>query len=697
MKKISKLIAVILSSAALLISLTERVSAAPVTTAICDNSNELQQVYSDVGHLQFNVAAGSNINSKGDRGYSHVESMAKYEKSHNTKLLGNSSGGYLDGSNNEGGEILKAYLIIETSTVDYSLPDYPITFVSGSTGQKMETKVHYYNYTEFFSQGNERRMGWIDCTDFIKQNGYGWYYCCNIPYNTDGASWNSDQFAGWKLIVIEENYDLPMRMLKLKIGCQNIMGEGESASIVVNGGGIRTARINDVTGQFLFGMAGADPGDIQANSIQYACDSVDSEKDLNYKTFSTVNGVRTEKNPLTFISSRNGIPLATESRFENPVYFKDGKYSTMNENGSFQAGSGDLELLDISTTSGFYHNVSLDRDKTMVGFQFKTVTDCALMTDVMGIAVDIDVPSYDHECTISYDKDSNQFIVDGVLSNITDLYDVGISSPEFVFQYDKDLTVTSYEARITSLYEDDSARVERILSHGEMVLDKGQRMITFKISGLDKGQKDSGINKKNDIFYYRITMSVNTVRDYYENQTYINGSLVSSGTDTGLYLNKLAARLMKNSLDGVITKKSLSGKIIWEDSSDENHMRPKTVKVSLCMDSVAISGIDITGSGNIWEYSFDDLDIYKTLDYQYEYEALIKEEYDGYDVSYNGSDILFRLKEKHIPTNNVLEDSVSLLEKAITDMTPFGLNLHSISEAYGVFDEIEEGFKNSIN
>lgn len=667
---------------------------AAVTTSTSVNTNQLTEVESLVGHYQFNVAAGSNINSKGDRGYSHVDSMKTFEKNHSNKLLGNSSGGYLDGVYNNGGSIYKAYLIIESSTVDFSLADYPITFVSGTTNNKMETKVEYYCFDTTYSSGNERRSGYIDVTDFVKKNGYGWYYVCNIPYCTDGADWNSDQFAGWKLVVVEENYDVPMRMLKLNIGSQNIMSTGSTSSITISGEGIKTSRTKDITGQFLFGMAGADPSAEQNNSILYACS--DKKDEYDYKTITTKSGVRTPINPLVFISSRNGNPLNTESNFENPVYFDGKDFISTNKNGSYQTGAGDLELLDINTSSEFYHDVKLDKDKSFVTFKFETVTECALMTSVLGLAVDIDVPDYDNQCNITYDKEKNEFTIEGVLSNNSELYDIGIISPVFTFDYDPNLTVSNYEARITTLVSDDSAKLERVLNNAEIKVDKENSLIKFNINGTQKDKKISPMNLRNDVLYYKIVLIPSSVLDYYDNTIYIDGTLFSSGTDTELYLDKIAAKTIRNSLEGIVTKRNLSGKIIWNDDDDVNAYRPKNVEVSLCMDSVPIDTIDITGRGNIWEYSFNDLSIYKTLDYQYDYEALIKTVYDHYTVSYDGIDITFNLEQKYVPKNTVLENSIKLSEKVISDITLLNLDLTSINNNYGITKKIEDNYIEKI-
>ena len=671
-------------------------SSAAVTTSISNNSNELVEVENLIGHYQFNVAAGSNINSKGDRGYSHVSSMKTYEKDHSSKLKGNSSGGYLDGSYNDGGSIVKAYLVIETATKDYSLPDYPITFVAGSTNNKMETKVEHYCFDTTYSSGNERRAGYIDVTDFVKKNGYGWYYVCNIPYNMEYTTIGSDQFAGWKLIVVEENFDIPMRMLKLKIGSQNIIGQKQTSMISVSGEGIKTTRTGDVTGQFLFGMSGADPsGEIQANSVMYSCSDSEEEDKKEYKSFSTKSNVRTVINPLNFISSRNGIPLQSESIFENPVYFNNGNFVQTNTNGSYLSGSGDLELLDISPSSEYYHDVKLDGDRNVVSFKFETVTDCALMTSVLGIAVDIDVPVYENEYTINYDKEKNEFYVEGTLHNVTQLYDVGLLNPTFVFSADKNLTISSYSARITTMAEDDSAKFERKLSGSDLLYDKKENTLTFNILGCSANNKKSAMNTKSDTLYYNITLVPKSINDYYDNFTYINGTLFSSGTKTDLNLTKLSAKNTRNSLTGIVTKRNLGGKIIWNDNNDEHSFRPQTVEVSLCMDSVAIDTVKISGRGNIWEYSFDDLNIYKTFDYSYDYEALIKKEYEHYVVSYDETtnDITFSLEEKHIPENNIVADYTKKTENIIKDMSLKNIDLNGICEAYDITSDMFNTYK----
>lgn len=690
-----KKILCILTALAILIPVAIPVKVEAVTTAVSINTNKLTEVESLVGHYQFNIAAGGNINAHGDRGYSHVEEMASFEKDHSKKLLGNSSGGFLDGSTNTDGSIYKAYLVIETSTIDYSLPDYPITFVAGNTNKKLESKVEYYCFTETYSSGNERRSGYIDVTDFVKENGYGWYYVCNIPYTTDGADLPSDQFAGWKLIVIEENYDVPMRMLKLNLGCQNIMGAGQNSTITVSGEGIRTAMINDVTGQFLFGMAGADfHPSTQSNKIAYADVNNQDELKEGYKTFTTKSGIRTLLNPLAFMSARNGNPLQMKASFENPVYFDKKNYSSEHKNGSYLAGAGDLELLDINSSSEYYHDVKIGKGKNIVSFQFETVADCALMTSVLGIAVDIDVPEYKQTYDMTYADE--KFTLEGSIENITELFNVGVVGAKFNVAHDKDMTVTNFEARLTSLLEDDSAKYEKKLTLDDITVDKNAGVVSFNVNGLLSREEESDKNVKNDTLFYKIEFSPTAVKEEYSTDMYITGNLYSSGKDTGLYLDKIAITNLKSGLDGIIIKKNFSGKIYWNDESNKEKKRPQTIEVSLCTDSVPVKTIPITGNGDIWEYSFDNLNIYKDLDYTYQYDTIIKKEYEGYEIQYDGSDVIFNLKEKYVPEETFSKEYINISASIACDGLLYGVDLSNIFNGYGIYRDINQQFKEAV-
>lgn len=95
-----------------------------------------------IGRYQFNIAAGSNLNSAVSRELGHSLAVKKYEKDHTVTMLGNSSGGYLDGSYNADGNIYKAYLVIETSEDGGELSQYPITMISNNN--TIEEKIDYY-------------------------------------------------------------------------------------------------------------------------------------------------------------------------------------------------------------------------------------------------------------------------------------------------------------------------------------------------------------------------------------------------------------------------------------------------------------------------------------------------------------------------------------------------------------------------
>lgn len=347
------------------------------TDVVFNNSKKLEKVDNLIGHYQFNIVAGSSYNSKAAQ-YSHVSSMKQYEVNHSSTMFGNSSGGYLSGEYNKNGTIYKAYLVLEsssdgsynTTTQSYDdmngLQNYPVTLV----GEKsvLTTKVDHYNYIK----KNSRRVGYIDITQFIKENGYGWYYVCNVPYDKTNHKSGVDVFADWKIIVIEENPNIPIRLLSLSIGC--VAASKNGTAMTINGEGIQTASDGNITGQLLYSIAGADPTpSTQKNWVQYGC-----SKDLivdtsNFKDILTTSGIRSQKNPLVFIYSRNGIPLSsmgyTKSEYTKYPYFIPETCSYVKEQPTsgnyYLVDAADLELIDVDGNSN-YHNVIFDNSAKSV-------------------------------------------------------------------------------------------------------------------------------------------------------------------------------------------------------------------------------------------------------------------------------------------------------------------------------------------
>ena len=137
-------------------------------------------------------------------GVSHVSICSPYEKAYNTDFTGNSSGSYLDGSYaGDNSSIYKAYLVYVLSAYSGNIAtagDVPITLLYAGENKTItagiESAPQYYYYTP----AHLTATGWIDVTDFVKENGYGWYYCCNIPYNMTSGG---DNFSCWRLVVIE--------------------------------------------------------------------------------------------------------------------------------------------------------------------------------------------------------------------------------------------------------------------------------------------------------------------------------------------------------------------------------------------------------------------------------------------------------------------------------------------------------------
>lgn len=119
-------------------------------------------------------------------------------------------------------------------------------------------------------------MGYIDITDFVKDEGYGMYYCVNIPfvygYSYDDVIYHGyleyDRYASWDIVVVEEDDTLPIRELNLKIGLANTRSteaEPKEYNIKIGNNGVKSKSQGQVNGQILYALDGVDrtPGNVK--------------------------------------------------------------------------------------------------------------------------------------------------------------------------------------------------------------------------------------------------------------------------------------------------------------------------------------------------------------------------------------------------------------------------------------------------
>ena len=407
-------------------------------------SSTLVNVEDIIGRYQFNyTGAGTYFDENNcwtNTGYSHTSICSQYEQTQGS-FPGNSSGGYLDSSYNEGGEIYKAYLVASMTTgKSASVGDYPITLLYAGEDNKI-IKAGVKSKFEYIYYPNEvDAVGWIDVTNFIKENGYGWYYGVNIPFIKHGG----DDFSSWKLVVIEKNSNTPIRKLVLNFGNKQISG-GQSATLAASGTNITSKKSDKVTGQLLFSESNIDPTNANGDVIEYSMDGSD------FKKITTKNGLRTEATPLTMVMSRNGNPIKNYVNWNTHYYYTyafnsrhNAIYSTT-DNSYPEATGNDMELLDITKYTD-NHNVVFSNDKPAVYLRMSSIS-YVLYTEILGICFDIDVPTFEGNQSTKINNSSSVTIT-GKTINTTKVDGVTSSNGKLTVYLDKGLDAKSATATI---------------------------------------------------------------------------------------------------------------------------------------------------------------------------------------------------------------------------------------------------------
>lgn len=548
-KKFIKIIIAVLTFAfALSLQLSIGYTDVEAATVIKDSSDSLKKVESLVGHYQFNMAAGSSWNALGyayswQGEYSHTNKCAAYEKNWSPTMKGNSSGSYLDSKYNRNGKIYKAYLVIESASDgscnasnetynnDAGMQNYPVTIV-GPKSMEEKTITHYN-----FTTNNFRRSGWVDVTDFVQQNGYGWYYVCNVPFDEANIHAGADAFAGWKLIVIEENPDIPVRMLSLALGC--VQQSTEGITMTINGDGIQTSQNGVVNGQLLYSIAGADPGPYQRNWVEYGCS--DTLNVSNFHNITTKSNIRSAVNPLIFCYSRNGIPLSSigyiDQKYARYSWYTPAPYAVYTKDmgsGSYIPDASDIELIDVNGSNEF-HNIKFDNEAKSVAIRFK-VNNVSLIGDILGISADIDTPSFASSQTTTNINNSDGLTtgatIKGKFLNTTTASNVELSKADLVFNIDDGLDVSSYEV---ILYSSSSDSTGTKLSG---TYDKDKHTLTFK---------NANARATGSSIQYKITCTKNsTKKAEFNNSAKLSGYYVNNGVETNMYVDGIGFATSKS-------------------------------------------------------------------------------------------------------------------------------------------------------
>lgn len=385
----------------------------PAPTII--NKEEMKNVYQTVGKYQLNYCGTSNgFSEDGDpwrysihTGFSHLEALKEIEDDHCYNADWKNSGGSklenvsrLDKENIE-----KAYLTIEYNWGNervngYPVAQYPVTLVYGGNEEKGKVQpgsVQEFSMSEYItSDFNNNSFGYVDITEYIRKYGYGWYYCCNVPFRN-----NSDASADWKIVVVEKNENLHNRLIKLTFGKVVNTNRNAWSTISVSGDGIRTLQDQSkpVTGQFLYNISNSDVHD--CGKVQISADG-SNEK---FRDVVAVNGNRTANSPLNMLKTRNTVPIAQEVNYPYPATYNDR-----------QLVGSDVELLDIDGSTAV-HNITLEHNASEVALRFNPVP-CWLVTNMLGIAVDVDISAGDVTIQNTKNEGGKTIQVSGTTRNL---------------------------------------------------------------------------------------------------------------------------------------------------------------------------------------------------------------------------------------------------------------------------------------
>ncbi len=298
-------------------------------------------------------------------------------------VLAQPSGGSTD-------NVVAAYLVVAAtqhasfrsgaSGANYPLSNYGVG-IKGPAGAIR----HYYPQYLFIDNPNFARVScFFDVTDFVKNQGYGTYTGINIPSTPMGDDKSgSDYFGAWKLIVVERDAGLPVRMVRLMLGGTSVV-RGGAASAVISGNGLSIA--SNPTGEVVVSMDGTD---------------IDSNQSLNLAA-----GTGGSPAKVRYLAEDGTTLFPADHFFRFRIFNKDadvqtspGASSTGAAYAPFPAGTPiyntDLSLVDLNRLrfGDASDNKVLAGGENGVKATVST-SDAPTLLSALGLAADILVPEF---------------------------------------------------------------------------------------------------------------------------------------------------------------------------------------------------------------------------------------------------------------------------------------------------------------
>ncbi len=521
----------------------------------------------------------------------------------NLLVRGNSSAGKLE-QQNSNDKIYKAYLVIsnEEKYGHKLLKEYPITLI-GPNGKYIETKIE--NVRE--CTGTDRYAGFMDVTEFVKDQGYGWYYCCNVPYLWTG-NFNVDQYAAWKLIVIEESSDIPIRALTLKLGLQQSSAD-PGTSIEINSKDIKTKSEGEVTGQILYSLEGADT-DPGRNFLSVIVDGV-SYTDI-YKETGQTTVMRTDESPMIEMFTRNNKKLDNLLKFDSKAnsisdYAQftytglDGKKYTLD---GAKQGS-DTELIDIDGKKT-NTNVTIGNNKSSIIFNFRA-ENCVLHSTALGLAIDIEGTNYQNSINAEVDVTNNEkeIIITGDSKNIYGNNNTGLYETKTIINLDSDITVNKNKVEVIAYWKKNRTTEQIKIDSKDIIIEDDKITILWG----DNREDIEDLTLYGDTLIFTISgLEVEKIKPQYSNNVSVTGKLYSSGVKTDKVIGNIAKEESYIEYGDITIKKE------WLDNSNELKLRPTTISVDLYRNNtigtitkIGTFKINIDKTSNTQEYIVKDM------------------------------------------------------------------------------------------
>ena len=367
-----------------------------------------------VGPYQFNIAGNSNTQGKYNNANNFAVSLHGDTAGENAAgyALPNAVGGKLAANNKnsstavlekrgENTKVVKAYLLVcatQTSDSINSKASFLSQYGMCLKGPK-GTINRYYPSKVYCDNGNTRTSCYFDVTDFVKAQGYGTYAGINIPYtNMTAGTWGTgtDLFGAWKLIVVEEDPALPLRMMKLKLGGESVVN-GATTTVTIQGNGLVIKGGGKVkpSGELLVSMDGYDIGD-SSQTLRYYTDKDGTQKKISQPPLRGADyffsaqisklGKALTTNPgpayAYALNSQSYLSVA-QVNGGSPFTLYNTDFSTMKINDSQNAGGMNLQ--------GGEKTVSM----------LANTSSAPTLLSALGLAVDIVVPEFTTDLTVT--------------------------------------------------------------------------------------------------------------------------------------------------------------------------------------------------------------------------------------------------------------------------------------------------------